>query len=1241
MTFRFIKIWVLLLCGFLAVATFAQNSNSTIKGTVQDASGAVVPGATVDLTNVGTGQTLSTTSKGDGFYTFTNLSPANYKISVKTQGFAEYLGVLTLRVSQDAEINPRLTAASVSTKVTVQDVTPVIDRVNPTLSDVKNSTQIETLPVQNRSILSVLAFSPGVVSGNYGDAGAGFTRANGVPGGSVDFRVDGQTMNNAFSGSLQSTPQSTMTFQEVKILTSNGDAQYSRPGVVELVTKSGTNQFHGQAFELNQNNHLQARTFGSGPTIPFLQHNEWGAQLGGPVWVPKIYNGRNKTFFFVDFEWFQDNKNAVVQARVPTAAETGGDLSQLLGASQNNGEPGPAITIYDPNSTVYDPATDAYTRTPFPGNIIPTNRLNPVIQKFFGNIKVPGLVPYPQPNIPGADISQFIPNYIPPSAKSTTRQKNYTAKVDQLFGPNRLAMRYTYTNENQVRPNSYYLLQPNALQAGGHNGALVFTQVLGARAVNVVRAGVQYNHNFSGPVPLPGVTEKIGLPDYTNTIGWPQLIWSYGYVATDTYWTDLQINNPKDYPDATITAGDQFSYNRGNHQLMFGFDFNNSRLTTYETGQPGGTYAFDGGFTAEQVPGVGNEGTSLPNTGSGLADMLLGDSGGLFINFYPVYHTRQTEYSGFAQDNWRVTQKLTLNLGLRYEYWTPFNDASGRYSTFNPNPAGGQIVYQGSGLPAYTSQALYSQFQQSFASVGTSIVSAAAAHYPTGLLTVPKTNFEPRAGFAYQLDNKTTLRGGYGIYHFIIPLQQFEQAVRKNPPFSYSATLQPGEVNGQSTNLFAAEMEFPIASSAFGGQQPLNQFMIGNQANCTPATLCNPPGFVVDDTNAITAPPGSGYAFQALSPNYKPSMVQEYNLTFSRELPWNTGFQLSYIGNHTNNLLMQDPINYLVPRLSCAAANAPDLAACQSGTSSARRSYPAYATSNAGAQDIDYYNGYANSNELQAQVQHTFGNSLLLQAYYTWGHFLTTSEAGLLGGGSPGSSEPAQTMIPASETTGYSLANPTTTGASMSDRVRAEYSNDPTLPRNTFQLAAHYQLPFGKGQRFLGDSHGIVNALVSGYNVSSFFLWHSGFYFSPYATQFSGSSVGSGGKGILLAPGKTGILPNNQRTASKWFDYSVWDPSSGNPYAGQTYEYTATSQLGDYRNNIPFNYITGPGFNNMDANIYKLTPLYRNLVFDFEAQVFNIYNHQNLGLPNGTGVITASLPNALPRTIQLQAKIIF
>jgi hypothetical protein len=263
---------------------------------------------------------------------------------------------------------------------------------------------------------------------------------------------------------------------------------------------------------------------------------------------------------------------------------------------------------------------------------------------------------------------------------------------------------------------------------------------------------------------------------------------------------------------------------------------------------------------------------------------------------------------------------------------------------------------------------------------------------------------------------------------------------------------------------------------------------------------------------------------------------------------------------------------------------------------------------------------------------------------------LTTSEFGLSNGPTPGGlgagngAASSAEMIPAALTPGYVLGQ-IGSGAPASDRIRAVYSNDPTLPAKTYQLNGHYQFPFGKNQRYLGNAHGIVNAVVSGYNLSAFFLWHSGFYFAPYFAQGGSGSVSPNGGSINLAPGKTGILPESQRTSNQWFDPSIWDSTGSTPYAGQTY-ITGTQNQGDFRNNIPPNYMTGPGFNRLDATVYKLTPIWRDLVLDFEAQFLNVYNHQNLGLPKTSGIITklaggAGVNGDYPRTIQLQAKIIF
>ncbi|MEO6829746.1 MAG: TonB-dependent receptor, partial [Acidobacteriaceae bacterium] len=727
-----------------------------------------------------------------------------------------------------------------------------------------------------------------------------------------------------------------------------------------------------------------------------------------------------------------------------------------------------------------------------------------------------------------------------------------TAKVDQIFGASRLAGRYNYSLQNNLSPLSYAPTAPDIGVVGGHNGSLMLTTAIGARAVNVAHVGVQYNHAFRGPAPVPGIATALGLPTYADLVSWPGFYWFYG--SNDGYWTGLDRDNPQDYPNQIISGSDQFSYNRGNHQLMFGFSVSNSRLTTFEIGQPGGNYSFDGNYTGLQDPTAvagGSYNVAVSDTGSGLADFLLGNTSQAILTVFPHYHTRQTEYDGFIQDNWRATPHLTLNLGVRYEYWTPFSDAGGLSSTLNPDVPGGMVVYAGKGpLPSQVPQGVF----DSFVAAGLPIESAAAAKYPLKLFTMPKNNFEPRLGFAYQINDKTVLRGGWGVYQWVMPLQQFEQATRKNPPFSYAAQIEPGEVGGVSTNNVAAELEFPVASANFGGPQPINQFMLGSQ-NCTntPAGTCNPPGLLLNTSN-VSISQGSGFGIVSMNPNVKPATVQQYNLSIGRELPWHTGLQISYIGNNYKNQLQSDPINARVPRNSCAAAGSTNVAKCESGNAFYMRPYPVFQTSVANNYGRNNYTGHGNTNELLAQLTHTFGSGLQVQSYFTWLRALSTtggnissgggaaSGVGLLGGG-------AQTLIPAALTPGFSLTNPTGSGASLGERASAIYSNDATLPTKTFQLNGHYQLPFGKGERYLGNAHGILNALVSGYNISAFFLWHSGFYFAPYATPLASNTNGiPGGRGISLAPGKTGILPKGQRNSKHWFNSSVWDPHTATPY---------------------------------------------------------------------------------------------
>ena len=1146
----------------MASAAVAQLSNSGVKGTVRDTSQGVVPNASVTLTNLGTGEHHDDHTNREGYYDFAALPPGEYELRVKQEGFAEYVAKLTLRVAQNATVDASLNVASASASVDVVDATPVIDRSEPTLSDVKEDVRIQTLPLANRNFLNVLNFTPGVVANGFAGQGNGYTRVNGIPGGSMDYLVDGQTASERTTNELQRTPQPLPTIQELKVTTSNGSAEYSRPGMVEVATKSGTNELHGQFFELNRISALQAKTLGQ-TSVNSLVHNEFGGNLGGPVVIPKLYNGKDKTFFFVDLEGIRERSAASARYTVPEKNWKTGDFSNFVDSQ------GAPVVIYDPLTTRYDAASKSYVRTPFVGNRIPSTRINPIAAKIMGYI--------PDPNISQA--YYLGPNYQVPNLRALNDQNLLTAKGDQLFGPHRLSLRYTYTD--QTLGTAGYFLNPNQGKRGGHNAAISYTHVFSPNIVNEARGGVQIYHAYSGPVNItPPITQTLGLPTYPGTIAWPSFYFDDNYSYN---FDGIDRDNPKDSPNITVNAADNVTISKGRHEVKTGFAFQHVMVQTFETGQPGGDYNFSGLFTAQMDPAAAATGTynqQVVDTGAGLADMLLGYVDYAGLNQYPVFDTRQSYFAGFFQDNWKINPRLVLNLGLRYDMWTPFKDANGLASTLkftagNNKPV---VVYPGSGAPNVDASVL-----KAYQAAGLQFQSAQAAGYKPDLWNMAKNNLAPRFGFAYTLDQKTVLRGGYGIYYWAMPLIQYHQNTRKNAPFSYS---YQSIVDNNDNN--AGELTWPAGGGMYSNQSA-NSRTLGNN-------FINP--------GALAIAENSGWNILPFDTNYKPQRVAQYNVTLERDLGAKTGLRLSYVGNATSNLVMYDPINALAPRgLSPAGASIQQ-----------RRAYPNFATSSTNAMDLMRYNGFANSNVLQTEVKQQVNSDMIVQGSFVYQRVLTTSEG-------TNNSYTGLEMLPAA----------LTGNASDDQRLFRVYANDSSIPRYAISINTHYVLPFGKGKAFLNSSNAFVDRVVSGWNFSAFYYWRSGLYFSPYYS--------ARGSATLLAPGQSSALPKDQRTRKQWFDARVCRLDLGQTCTNQAYVQRANTLDNDLLNNIPRSALTGPGFNNMDATISKITPIRERLNLQLEAQVFNIYNHINLALPNNQGAITSQTGGS--RLIQLQGKIVF
>ena len=323
-----------------------------------------------------------------------------------------------------------------------------------------------------------------------------------------------------------------------------------------------------------------------------------------------------------------------------------------------------------------------------------------------------------------------------------------------------------------------------------------------------------------------------------------------------------------------------------------------------------------------------------------------------------------------------------------------------------------------------------------------------------------------------------------------------------------------------------------------------------------------------------------------------------------------------------SNLVQYDPINVSIPRELAPAGATP----------AQRRAYPDYASSNTDRMDLMRFIGYSNSNQLQTEVKRNFSRGLVLQGFYTFQKTLTTSEGA---NNSYGGVE----IVPAA------LSN----NASTAQRLRAVYAPDSGLPRHNFSINGNYELPFGQGKAFLSSSNGFVNRIVSGWNASGFYYWRSGLPFSPYYCNTITLSANSNRScPIVLAPGKNGILPADQRQAARWFDASIQRADLGQPYTGQTFIQRANPLDYDFLNNIPRNYMTGPGFFNIDASFYKVTPITERVKLRLETQIFNLLNHKNFGLPNNLGFINTGVAGAngtntvgLARLVQFQGRIDF
>lgn len=773
----------------LPVTAFGQESNATLQGTVTDSSGAAVPGASITLTNERTNISQMAASSERGYYFFTFIPPGSYKLTVELKGFETFVrSGMTLQVQQQASVDVSLRAGNVSTTVQVTGETPRLDAVSATLGRVIDNHTMEAMPLSDWNVISLVALTPGV----HGDPAvwAGGTGTNFYSNGTRDSQADiivdgisatGGNPNGAVTEALFK-PAIDAT-QEFKVLTNGFSAEFGVGTIVDVVTRSGTNELHGSLYEFHRDNAMAANSwFGNfhGNHITPFRRNDFGGTVGGPVYLPKVYNGRNHTFFFFAHHLMLQGTQTSATETFPTALQRSGDFSQTLNQS------GSLMQIFDP-STTYLGTDGKWTRNPFPGNVIPLSRQDPMARKLVAF--------YPLPNVPGNQYTG-INNYFVMGASSLDDHQ-YTAKIDQDFNEsNRLSFRYSYDYLWEAYPNFWGNPQNSINNApqGYHvyNGAIDYIHVFSPTTVFDARWGLTRNTNWK--TPLCG--SDCGFNNSNYGFSGPvdfQLIPSFSVAGFDTLGPSP--SNLLNIGETVNAFAVSLTKVVGKHTIKFGA---NGKLDLINKGQPGennGAFSFAQGTTMQYK--------DYPNTnqGNGLASFLLGwASGGNDTTSLPGAFS-QKSFNFFFQDDIHLTPKLVVNVGLRWELDMPWTERFNRVAWVDTNKPTPITV---PGYPNLTGAFIF------------------ATPNDRSAYSPQLRDFAPRFGLAYQFAPKMVLRGGYGIYY------------DPNQDGIYANGLAPGYAPATSmvTSLDSGVTQYGTLDYPFkGGLNPVTGGSLGTMTN--------------------------------------------------------------------------------------------------------------------------------------------------------------------------------------------------------------------------------------------------------------------------------------------------------------------------------------------------------------------------------------------------------------------------
>lgn len=1199
---------------------FGQTGAATLTGTVRDADQKVVPGASVTITNSETNISHTGQTSDVGNYYFGALQRGPYTLAVEKQGFKKWESKVTLDVGQSAVIDPTLQVGSLQTTVEVTGVATPITTGSVERADVKDYSQIRQLPLNGRQISQLFVLTPGVEA----DRGAtGSPRVNGMKVGSMEITLDGVSLVDRFGGGISRVQPGLETVQEFRIETVGSDARFSRPSNVTLSTRSGTNLFHGSAYEYHRNNSggLRARRRQDIPdasgvfTPDQLIRNEYGVTAGGPFYLPGIYDGRNKSFWFAAFEGSRVRQRYEPDYPwVPTEAMWNGDFTN---ATDPDGTP---WVIYDPLTT------DANgLRQPFSCNGV-ANVICPDRISAFGKTMASLTARPTNDNNPW----ELAPNYTK-AYPQHTKSANLTIKGDHNFSDkDSLSVRYTRSTNNYAVDGGVYGNPVNAAAGLGtsrsdatiHNVGATYNRAISNNLLNTLQVAVHRSFKSSGT--LADFTDwgsTLGTPNPFSVTGWPTIyaslqgLYYWGYFGWDS-------DNRKDEALTGEVLEDHVSWIKGKHTIDFGGKVRMEQNNVRELQQAQGSHDWDGGWTS-QYDSEAN--WFVYGTGSGFADFLLGLPTYLSNQYNRGYfYFRQTEAGLYFNDKWKVTPRLTLTLGMRWDKWTPYHELQNRLAYVDLNTVADrfEVVTPGDhtmeSLPGVPPAVL-----DSWAGRGLTWTTANAIGYPSNLFSADNNNFGPRLGAAFKINNKMVLRGGYGEYFWTMPLSQILQSSRNNPPLNLRF----------QNAIYQKDDTFTYPMHALPGPDEFT------------------PQIGVDTEGVVTLSSGAQSATLTDGRNWRDGRAQSWHLTFEREVLPETALRLTYVGTHGRDLEQQFEVNSREAELNY------ELRTGLAPPSNRDLLRP----NNDWTFNAINRTGYSNTHSAQLEIERKFSSGMGFQFFYAFTRSLSTSDAGgfTAGNFSINSASGGGRVPEVHQLWG-------TPNLSYDQRQRLSYYNSTEIPPHRVRFNGIFDLPFGRGKRFGGSAGGPLNQVIGGWQVATIGEWRGGYWMSVATNRYQfGNPRLSSNQRLEMD-----IFGNHQRL---WFIGDVNPAAASNVTGGDltalipadpaqrvvhqmgpdcsggytnrvcvqladgTFRNTPT---GDLYNYSPRANIIGPGLWNVDLSVFKNFRIKERVGVRFAADFFNAFNHPNDQDPNATtGLQNLDFQRNDPRIIQLSLRV--